>query len=94
MSIRRFRHRGLKRLFEDDDPRGVPASQARKLADVLAALDTAEEPGDVGLFPGWRLHRLKGNLKGLWSITITGNWRVVFRFDKGDAWDVDLTDYH
>jgi proteic killer suppression protein len=94
MSIRRFRHRGLKRLFEDDDPRGVPAGQARKLADVLAALDTAEKPGDVGLFPGWRLHRLKGNLKGLWSVTITGNWRVVFRFEKGDALDVDLTDYH
>jgi proteic killer suppression protein len=94
MSIRRFRHRGLKRLFEDDDPRGVPAGQVRKLADVLAALDTAEKPGDVGLFPGWRLHRLKGNLKGLWSVTITGNWRVVFRFEKADALDVDLTDYH
>lgn len=68
MSIRSFRHKGLKRLFEDDDLRGVPAGQARKLADVLAALDTAEEPG--------------------------GNWRVVFRFEKGDASDVDLTDYH
>lgn len=94
MSIRSFRHKGLKRLFEDDDPRGVPAGQARKLADVLGALDTAEEPGDVGLFPGWRLHPLKGDLKGFWSVTITGNWRVVFRFEKGDALDVDLTDYH
>jgi toxin HigB-1 len=94
MPIRSFRHRGLKRLFEDDDRHGVPAGQVEKIADVLAALDTAGEPGDVGLFPGWRLHPLKGDLKGFWSVTITGNWRIVFRFAKGDAFDVDLTDYH
>lgn len=94
MPIRRFRHRGLKRLFDHDDPRGVPADQVEKIADVLAALDTAEQPGDVALFPGWRLHPLKGDLKGFWSITITGNWRIVFRFEKGDVFDVDLTDYH
>jgi len=61
---------------------------------VLAALDTAEGPGDMGLFPGWRLHPLKGDHKGSWSVTITGNWRIVFCFVKGDAFDVDLTDYH
>ena len=48
----------------------------------------------MGLFPGWRLHPLKGDLKGLWSVTITGNWRVIFRFEDGDAFDVDLVDYH
>ncbi len=94
MPIRSFKHKGLKRLFDDDDRRGVPARQAQKIADVLAALDTAEEPGNVGLFPGWRLHPLKGHLKGLWSVTITGNWRLIFRFENGDAFDVDLTDYH
>ena len=94
MSIRSFRHKGLKRLFEDDDRRTVPACQAQKIADVLAALDTAEKPADVGLFPGWRLHPLKGDLKGFWSVTITGNWRIVFRFEKGDAFDVDFADYH
>ena len=94
MPIKSFRHRGLKRLFEEDDRRGVPAALAAKIADVLAAIDTAEEPGDIGLFPGWRLHPLKGDLKGFWSVTITGNWRVIFHFDKGDAFDVDLTDYH
>jgi toxin HigB-1 len=94
MPIKSFRHRGLKRLFEEDDRRGVPAAHAAKIADVLAAIDTAEKPGDIGLFPGWRLHPLKGDLKRFWSVTITGNWRVIFRFDKGDVFDVDLTDYH
>jgi proteic killer suppression protein len=94
MAIRRIRHRGLRRLFEDDDRRGVLAAHAQKIADVLAALDAAEEPGDMGRFPGWRLHPLKGRLEGFWSVTITGNWRIVFRFDQGDAWDVDLMDYH
>ena len=94
MPIKNFRHKGLKRLFEDDDRRSVSAGQAQKIADVLAALDTAEEPDEVSLFPGWRLHTLRGDLKGLWSVTISGNWRIVFRFEKGDVFDVDLTDYH
>ena len=94
MAIQSFRHKGLKRLFEDSDARGLPAGQMRKLLDVLAALDTAEEPNEVGLFPGWRLHPLQGGRKGFWSVTITGNWRVIFRFDKGDAFAVDFIDYH
>lgn len=94
MPIRSVRHKGLKRLFEHDDPRGVPDDQARKIADVLAVLDTAGDPADVALFPGWWLHPLKGDLKGFWSVTITGNWRIIFRFAKGDVFDVDLTDYH
>lgn len=92
--IKGFKHKGLKRLFENNEPQGIPAGQSQKLLDVLAAIDTAEEPGEVGLFPGWRLHPLKGNLKGFWSVTISGNWRVVFRFEKGDAHDLDLIDYH
>ncbi len=94
MPIRSVRHKGLKRLFEHDDPRGVPGDQAQKISDVLAVLDTAGEPADVALFPGWRLHPLKGDLKGFWSVTITGNRRIIFRFERGDVFDVDLTDYH
>ena len=94
MPIQSFRHKGLQRLFEQGDARGLPQGQKQKLLDVLAALDTAESPSEMALFPGWRLHPLKGRLKGLWSITISGNWRVVFRFEQGDALDVDFMDYH
>jgi proteic killer suppression protein len=92
--IKSFRHKGLRRLFENDDRRGIPAGLVERIIDVLAALDTAQAPGEVSLFPGWRLHPLKGALKGTWSVTISGNWRITFRFEKGDARDVDLTDYH
>ena len=67
---------------------------ASKLRDVLLAIDEAAEAQEVGLFPGWKLHALKGNLKGFWSVTITANLRMIFRFEEGDAFDVDLVDYH
>ena len=60
---------------------------------MLAHLDRAEKPGDLDL-PGYRLHPLKGSLKGFWSVTISGNWRIIFRIENGDALDVDLVDYH
>ena len=91
--IRQFRHRGLRRLFEDDDRRGLDARLVEKIRRVLARLDHATRPEQMGL-PGWRLHPLKGELAGFWSITISANWRLVFRFDGADATDVDLVDYH
>ncbi len=91
--IRRFRHRGLKRLFERGDPSKVSADQRERIALALADLDDAVRPGDLDL-PGYRLHRLKGNVKAFWSLSISGNWRIVFRFEAGDAYDVDLVDYH
>jgi len=91
--IRTLRHRGLKRLFQDGDTGKVPAEMLKRIADVLAHLDTALHPVDVDL-PGYRLHPLKGDLKGYWSVSISGNWRVVFRFADGDVFDVDLVDYH
>ena len=94
MPIQSFRHKGLKKLFEDDNARGVLSQQVDKIRDMLAAIDAADEVEEIGLFPGWRLHPLKGDYEGFYSITVTGNWRIVFRFEEGDADDLDLIDYH
>lgn len=91
--IRTFRHRGLKRLYERDDPTRLAADLAERITLVLADLDDASNPREIDL-PGYRLHPLKGNLKGLWSISVSGNWRIIFRFEDGDVYDVDLVDYH
>ena len=91
--IRTLRHRGLKRLFRDGDSGGVKADQLKRINDVLAHLDAAIRLDDVDL-PGYRLHALRGELRGFWSITISGNWRIVFRLTDGDCFDVDLVDYH
>jgi proteic killer suppression protein len=91
--IQTLRHRGLKRLFLDGEAGGVRADQLKRINDVLAQLDSAVRPADVDL-PGYRLHSLKGELRGHWSITISGNWRIIFRFADGDCFDVDLVDYH
>jgi proteic killer suppression protein len=91
--IRGFRHKGLKRLFEDDDRSKVSAQDVDKLRRILAQLDISRVPQDMAA-PGFRLHPLKGELKGFWAITVRANWRVIFRFEGEDATDIDLIDYH
>jgi len=91
--IESFRHKGLKKLYEDDDRRLVSAELAERLAVILAALDQAEDIKDLDR-PSFRLHALKGDRKGFWAITVRANWRIVFRFEDGAAFDVDLVDYH
>jgi proteic killer suppression protein len=91
--IRTFRHKGLRRLFTDDDRRGVRADHADKLKRILARLHAARVVSDMDL-PGYRLHPLKGELKGFYAVTVQANWRVIFRFADGDAQDVDFVDYH
>ncbi|MCW5732108.1 MAG: type II toxin-antitoxin system RelE/ParE family toxin [Alphaproteobacteria bacterium] len=88
-----FRHKGLKLLYEKGDRRRVSADYADKVERILARLDEATEPGDMDL-PGFRLHPLKCNLAELWSVSVSGNWRIVFRFDGANVCDVDLVDYH
>jgi proteic killer suppression protein len=88
-----FRHKGLKRLFETGDRKGVSSDQAAKVARILARLEEASQVGNMNL-PGFRLHPLKGDLVCFWSVAVSGNWRVVFRFEDGNASDVDLIDYH
>ena len=91
--IRSIRHRGLKRLYQDDDPSGVNPEHASKLRNIVARLDAARTVADMDL-PGFRLHPLKGELKGFHAVTVRANWRVIFRFEHGHAEDVDYVDYH
>ena len=91
--IRSIRHKGLRRLYEDDDSRGVNRGHAEKLRDILARLDAAGTIADVDV-PGFRLHPLKGEYKGYWAVTVRANWRVIFRIADGGVLDVDYIDYH
>jgi proteic killer suppression protein len=91
--IRSIRHKGLKRLYEEDDPRGVVGEHVVKLCDILARLDAARAAVDMDM-PGFRLHPLKGEFKGFWAVTVRANWRVIFRFVDRDVFDVDCLDYH
>jgi toxin HigB-1 len=88
-----FKHKGLKQLFESDNPKGVNAKYVRKVKQILALLDAAQNMTDLG-YVTFRLHPLKGDLKGFWSMTVQANWRIIFRFEDGKASDVDLVDYH
>lgn len=92
--IKSFRSRALERFFETGDGAGLAPALVLRIGDVLAAIDTAEAPSEVALFPGWQLHPLKGGFAGHWSVSINRNWRIVFRFSNGDAHDVDFVDYH
>jgi toxin HigB-1 len=91
--IRSIRHKGLKWLYEDNDPRGVIAEHVAKLRDILARLDAASAAADMDL-PGFRLHPLKGEFEGFWAVTVRANWRVIFPSAEGDVLDVDYRDYH
>ena len=88
-----FKHKGLKRLFEQNDRSGLSADLIDKIERILTVLEAASTPQALDL-PGYRLHQLKGDWKGYWSVTVHANWRIVFRFQSGRAFDVDLVDYH
>ncbi len=91
--IETFRHKGLRQLFEDDNPKGVRAEHLRKIRQILAFLDAANSLEDLN-YPALRLHPLKGEMKGFWSLWVNGNWRIVFTFEDGAFKKVDLVDYH
>ncbi|HEX3943042.1 MAG TPA: type II toxin-antitoxin system RelE/ParE family toxin [Rhizomicrobium sp.] len=91
--IRSFRNRGLKALYEGRSEKRIAPHHLLRLRDVLAALDRSRKPDDMDL-PGFRLHPLKGELKGHWALRCPANWRVTFRFEGGDAYEVDYLDYH
>ena len=91
--IRSFKHRGLKRLYKQDDRRGIRGDLIEPVERILTVLDSAATPQALDI-PRYRLHPLKGEWKGFWSVTVRANWRIVFRFDGTDAFDVELIDYH
>lgn len=91
--IRSFRHKGLQRLYERDDASRIRPDLRDTVEDILGRLDRAEMPQALNL-PGYRLHVLKGDLKGYWSVTVRANWRIIFRFQGTDVFDVELMDYH
>jgi toxin HigB-1 len=94
MRIKSIRHKGLKRLYESGDRRGVRADLAPKVEEIVHAIEQARRIEQVGLFPGWKLHPLKGSRRGEWSIWVTGNYRLTFRVDAEDVSNLDLEDYH
>jgi proteic killer suppression protein len=91
--IKGLAHKGLEKFFRTGSKAGIQAQHAARLRLQLAMLDDVDEPGDMNA-PGWRLHRLLGDLKGHWSVTVSGNWRLTFRFEGEDAILVDYRDYH
>ena len=91
--IKTWRHKGLQVFFETGSKAGIQASHAMRLANQLNRLEVAKAPQDMNL-PGWKLHPLKGELKGHWAVWVSGNWRMTSAFEDGDAVLVDYQDYH
>ena len=91
--IRSFRHKGVEKFFTTGSKKGIQPEHARRLKHILFRLHSAENVYDMN-FPGAELHRLKGDLKDRWAVKVSGNWRVIFRFERGQAWEVDYDDYH
>jgi len=91
--IQSFKHKGLKRLYEKNDASLIGADIRKTVREILSLIDSARKPSALEL-PGYRLHPLKGDLKGYWSMTVRANWRIIFRFEGEDAYDVELIDYH
>jgi len=91
--IKSFKHKGLEKFYSSGSTKGIQAKHAKKLRMQLIALDTAYHIEDLDI-PGYRLHQLKGSLKGYWSITVNANWRITFEFSDGNIYIVNYEDYH
>ena len=92
--IKSFKHKGLQNFFEEGTTAGIQAAHSNKLRLQLAALNSAIAVTDLKTPPGWRLHKLSGDLQDYWSLTVNGNWRVIFKFEDCDVYVVDYLDYH
>ena len=94
MTVRGIAHGGVRRLFLKDDPTGVPASAVDKLRKMLGFLQDMDAEEELYAIPIWRAHRLTGDRKGTWSLHVTRNWRLTFRIDGDQVFDINLEDYH
>lgn len=91
--IKSFSHKGLEDFFYTNSKKGIPPQYARKLTDILDRLDASKVITDMN-YPGSDLHPLKGKLKGRWAVSVSGNWRIIFDFKEGNAYNIDYIDYH
>jgi proteic killer suppression protein len=91
--IKSFKHKGLKKLYYKGSKRGIQAKYADKVADILDIIDAATEIGDIN-FPGSYLHLLQPKKDKIWAVTVSGGWRITFKFDNGDAYIIDYKNYH
>ena len=91
--IKSFKHKGLEKFYESGSTRGIQANHAKKLRMQLAALGTAHSIDDIDI-PGYRLHQLTGDRKGIWTITVNANWRLTFEFEEGNVYILNYEDYH
>jgi toxin HigB-1 len=94
MEIKSFVHKGLKRLYVDDSPKGLPPDSVDKLRAMLTFLQDMQDPERLRSFPLWKAHQLTGQRKGVWSLHVTRNWRLTFRIKGDEILDVDYEDYH
>jgi proteic killer suppression protein len=94
MQIRTIRHKGLRCLIENDDPKGIRPNMVNRVRNMLAVLISAVDMDGVQGPPGWHIHQLTGNRAGTWSLSVSGNWRITFDFEKGELCNLDLEDYH
>lgn len=91
--IRNIRHKGLRLFWKKGQTKGLNQDWVKKIDRILSVLNAAANPADMNL-PGYRLHPLKGEFAGFYAVDVSGNWRIIFRFENNDATDVDLIDYH
>lgn len=91
--IKSFKHKGLEKFYKTGSLQGIQAIHSKRLSFILNYLDEAEKIDDIDI-PSFKLHKLKGNMKDLWSVTVQANWRVTFEFENGNVYIVDYQDYH
>ena len=94
MKIRNFLHKGLRRLYLEDQSKGLPPDAVEKLRTMLTFLQDMEDPKTLRVFPMWKAHQLSGNRKGVWSLPVTRNWRLTFTVVNEEICDLDYEDYH